>query len=113
MRKRMITLLPLLLLLGSLVMPGCSFNKENPDSQITEAVVANDVPPRITTKLAKGKITFEDFLVEVQTYLGKGKAVKQEKTAGQPDLSELGGGDKASEHAVLTDADSSYENVIF
>ena len=31
MRKRMITLLPLLLLLGSLVMPGCSFNKENPD----------------------------------------------------------------------------------
>ena len=89
------------------------FNKENPDSQITETVVANDVPPRITTKLAEGKITFEDFLVEVKTYLGKGKAVKQEKTSGQPDLGELGGGDKASEHAVLTDADSSYENEIF
>ncbi len=31
MRKRFISLLPVLLLLGSLVMPGCSFNKENPD----------------------------------------------------------------------------------
>jgi len=31
MRKRNISLLSLLLMLGSLVMPGCSFNKENPD----------------------------------------------------------------------------------
>jgi aminopeptidase YwaD len=31
MRKRNISLLSLLLLLGSLIMPGCSFNKENPD----------------------------------------------------------------------------------
>ena len=31
MRKRIFSILPLLLLLGSLAFPGCSFNKENPD----------------------------------------------------------------------------------
>ncbi len=31
MRKRIFSILPLLLLMGSLAFPGCSFNKENPD----------------------------------------------------------------------------------
>jgi hypothetical protein len=89
------------------------FNKENPDSQITEEVVANDVPPRISSKLEKGEVTFEEFLAEVQAYLGKTKVVKKEKVLGQPDLGKLGGGSTADSNAIATDAATSYAKAIF
>jgi glutaredoxin 2 len=89
------------------------FNTENPDFQITEEVVANDIPPRITNKLKEGKITFEDFLVEAKTYLSKGKTVHMEKTPGQPDLGKLGGSDKASASAVAGDIAASYNAEVF
>lgn len=66
------------------------------DVQITEALIADEVPPRITKKLAEGTITFEDFLQEVATYVSKGKTVKNEDVVGHPNLSDLGGGNTPS-----------------
>jgi len=60
---------------------------------ITEELIANEVPPRITNKLAKGEISFEDFLQEVATYVGKDKVVGNETTLDQPNMNNLGGKD--------------------
>ena len=59
---------------------------------ITDEVIANDVPPRITNKLVEGKITFEEMLAEISTYLATGKVTKNEKTLEQPNLGKMGGG---------------------
>lgn len=59
---------------------------------ITDEIIANEVPPRITNKLDKGEISFEEFLQEVEAYVNTGKTVPKEPTLGQPNLSELGGG---------------------
>lgn len=59
--------------------------------QITDEIIADEVPPRITKKLEEGKISFEEFLDEVATYLGKSKVVKNEDTLNQPNISSLGG----------------------
>jgi len=59
---------------------------------ITDELIANDVPPRISNKLAKGTITFEEFLTEVQTYVTAGKVVANDKTLAQPNMGHMGGG---------------------
>lgn len=65
---------------------------ESAELPITAEVIANDVPPRITSKLEKGEISFEEFLSAVDTYRKTGKVVKNEKTLEQPDMNQLGGG---------------------
>ncbi len=44
-------------------------------TSITEDTLDNDIPPRINNKLAKGEVTFEEYLSEVSSYLDKGKVV--------------------------------------
>jgi uncharacterized protein YpiB (UPF0302 family) len=44
------------------------FNKER-EVPITPELLGNDIPPRITNKLAKDEITFEEFLDGVSEYL--------------------------------------------
>lgn len=56
------------------------FNKENPNIKITDDVLANDVPPRITKQLEEGKIDFATFLINVKSYLSKGKAIDKGET---------------------------------
>lgn len=65
---------------------------ESAEVAITDEVIANDIPPRITKKLEDGTISFEDFLNEAGTYLKTGKVIKTEKTLSQPDMNNLGGG---------------------
>jgi len=89
------------------------FNTDNPDFQLTEEMLANDIPPRILEKLRDGKTTFEEYLEESVAYLKTGKRVVDEKVNTQPNLSDVGGKEKASEDAVKQDAEDSYENEIF
>ena len=89
------------------------FNEENSDSPITDEVIMNDIPPRITAKLKAGTIAFEDFLVEVSTYLKTGKVIVKEEILDQPNLSAIGGSDKAAKSAVDKDIATSYDNEIF
>ena len=72
------------------------YNESHPGFEITDSVVENDVPPRITKKLADGSISFEDYLNEVHTYLNKGKVVKSQTTMEQPDLGKVAGGNTPS-----------------
>lgn len=89
------------------------FNAANPDLQITDEVIAYDVPPRITKKLEDGTISFDEFLGEVKDYLSRGKVIKKEKTLDQPNLNDLGGSDKAEEDAIQKDITTSYAKEIY
>ena len=68
-----------------------TFN-ESAETEITEELIQNDVPPRITNKLANGEISFEEFLTQVTEYVGKGKVVGNPATTNQPNMGNLGGG---------------------
>lgn len=89
------------------------FNQANPDFQLNDDVIQNDIPPRITKKLETGKVTFEEFLKEVYDYTKTGKVVKQEETPNQPNLSKMAGGDKPDANAVKEDIIMSYKKEIF
>jgi hypothetical protein len=88
------------------------FNASAPIA-ITDEIIANDVPPRITKKLAEGTIAFEDYLNEVSEYLGKGKVVKNEEVLNQPNLSTLAGGTKPSNYKADESLSASYAKTIF
>lgn len=58
---------------------------------ITPEVLDNDVPPRITKSLAEGKLSFEEYLSEVDSYLSKGKAVANPKAPSDTNLQNVSG----------------------
>jgi len=90
------------------------FNRSHPSIQLTDDVINYDVPPRITKKLEKGEITFEDFLTEVQDFLTSPKKVGSANTAlGQPNLGKIGGGETPSDGAVVKDIAANYKNIVF
>lgn len=66
---------------------------EGREVPITDEVIQNDVPPRISNKLANNEVTFEEYLELISSYLSKGKVLPSEKTLDQTDLSKVTGGD--------------------
>lgn len=77
---------------------------------LDDDVIANDIPPRITRKLEKGEISFEEFLEQCYEYTNTGKVVKQEKTNEGPNMSRAPGGKNPAEKAVKEDIVASYAN---
>lgn len=55
------------------------FLEANPGLVINDEVINDEIPPRITKKLAKNEISFEEFLVEVAEYLKADKKVQGSK----------------------------------
>jgi len=77
-------------------------------------VINYDVPKRITAKLEKGEVTFEEYLEEVYNYLKTPKVIGNTKeNASQPNLSSMGGGNIAAEYATNEDIRQSYKKEIF
>lgn len=66
------------------------FNKDR-EVPITPEILDTEIPPRITNKLAEGKLTFEGYLDEVAEYLEKGKTVSKKKAEQTTDLNKLNG----------------------
>lgn len=90
------------------------FNTANPDFQITDEVIENDVPPRITNKLKNGDITFAEFLDEVKNYVTKPKAVKKgDKPDVQDSINGLPGSAHPSEGALKQQSTSDYAKEVF
>lgn len=91
-----------------------SYNASNPKYAITDEVLANDIPPRITRRLEKGEVTFEEFLDEASAYLKAGKVVGVPSVVEpQPNLGNAGGGAKPADYAIQADLVTSYENEIY
>lgn len=90
------------------------YNEANPDSQLTDDVINNDLPPRITKQLADGKIDFDEFVKQATTYLGKPKVIdKGEEIKKTPDLSDVGGSNVPPEDAIAAEADATYKGEIY
>ena len=75
------------------------FQRTHPDVEITDEVIANEVPPKYTRELEQGKISFEEFLEKVYGFLKSGKTVVQQKASKKPDLSKTPGGSTPGEAA--------------
>lgn len=70
-----------------------AFAAANPDIQLTDDVIENDIPPRITRKLEKGEIDFATFLEQCKDYLQKGKVLaKPDEAPNLPNLGKISGG---------------------
>lgn len=90
------------------------YNKKNPDFVITDEVVENDIPPRITNKLTSNKISFEEFLLEARDYLKKPKKIgSNTKVENTPNLGNAGGGSTPSKVAINGEHSVSYDKQVF
>lgn len=85
------------------------FNQEHPDLVINDDLIESEIPPRITKKLADGKVTFEEFLEECYEYAKTGKVVASDKVLNQPNLSKVGGGNSPDKNAAKEDIILSYQ----
>lgn len=83
------------------------FNKGR-DTQITPELLDNEIPPRITKKLAEGTLSFEEYLDEVSEYLDKGKVVGKQKPTKTTDLNQSSGTSEASGTPSKEEADIDY-----
>ena len=80
------------------------------ENQVDE-VIENDIPPRITKKLADGKIDFAGFLAECKDYLTKGKVLAQPDTP--PDIPNLGAVPGSSAKPDGKPTPDAYDNEIY
>lgn len=90
-----------------------AFLQDNPELSINDDVINNDVPPRIKNALENGEISFIDFLGKVKEYLTTGKAIASSDPGQEPNLSKIGGSDKAGNLADERDSEVAYEDAIF
>lgn len=89
-------------------------NDTNKDFQLTDEVIDNDLPPRITKRLEDGEIDFDEFLQQAHAYLSKGKVLDKGTTkTKEPNLNKSGGTSTPSDKAIDTDIRESYKKVIF
>lgn len=85
------------------------YKASNPGFDLTDDILANDVPKRITSELESGKITFEDFLGKVDSYLTSNKVITPaEEETEQPNLGDLAGKSTPEKVAVKKSINQSY-----
>ena len=89
-------------------------NSANPDFQLTDDVIANDLPPRIVRKLENGESTFEEFLAEAGKYLGKSKKIDGgDEAPNEPNFAGARGTAAPTDEAAKAQSTSDYKNEIF
>ena len=87
------------------------FNTANPTIAVTDELLENDIPPRLTKQLANGDVDFGQFLANVKEYLGKGKVIaKGDVPPNDPNLANSGGTSTPSEQSVNKEMHTSYKN---
>lgn len=91
------------------------FSEAHPDLQLTDDVIQNDIPPRITKQLESGEITFGDFLSKVAEYMTKDRVVKptEEKPNGGIDLGTAPGGSMPDGAAIKEASKTQYQDEIY
>lgn len=89
------------------------FNKANPDFVITDDVIANDVPPRITNQLKNGDITWTEFLNKAKNYVETPKSVPKTKVTQEPNLGDLRGGQEPTSEAKNKQSSADYSKEIY
>lgn len=90
-----------------------AFNKANPDFAITDDVIENDIPPRITNQLKNGEITFSEFLDKSKKYIETPKKIATEPAPGEPGFANVRNKNAPSEEDFTKDFSASYNSTIF
>ncbi len=90
-----------------------AFNKANPDFAITDEVIENDIPPRITNQLKNGEITFSEFLEKSKKYIETPKKIASEQAPGEPNFASVRNKNAPSEEDFTKDFSASYNSTIF
>src|SRR5690554_3418048 len=90
------------------------FNLDNPDIQITDELIENDIPPRLTKQLENGELQFDEYLNKVAEYLKKPKAIAPGATVtNPPGFASARGSNNPSNAALLAQSSSDYSKEIF
>lgn len=89
------------------------FNAQNPQLNLTDEVIIDNVPPRIIKQLETGEIAFDDFLAKAKTYITTPKVLDSGTVlAAEPNMGQLQGSANPSVDNQLG-SDDSYENEVF
>ena len=84
--------------------------------ELTDEVIANDLPPRFLKELETGKVTFEEFLTNAGEFIKADKIIQgsdESTDDNTKDLSRVAGGQQPSTQAQEGDFDETYKGVIF
>jgi len=83
------------------------FRGANPELQITDDALVNDVPPRFINGVNTGEYTYGEYLEKVKVYLNTGKKAPDGKDGDEHNIHKMGGsntpGKKAAEKAGQDD----------
>lgn len=89
-------------------------NANNPNAQITNDVIENDIPPRITAELQAGTITFDQFLTKATKYITTDKVIAGTKPpVDEPDFANARGSNTPGLLAAGAQSASEYKDEIF
>jgi hypothetical protein len=91
------------------------FSEAHPDLKLTDDVIQNDIPPRLTKQLENGEVTFGAFLDKVAEYMTKGRVVKptEEVPNGGVDLGKAAGGSLPDGNAIKEASKTQYNDEIY
>ena len=91
------------------------FQTEHPDVELTDELLHLDIPQRIVKELENGKVTYEEFLNNVYSYVKTPKVIgSTTKTLEQPNLSKTGGDDTPTKNSSGNqNIIQTYENMEF
>lgn len=88
------------------------FNKFHGIS-LTEELLTEEVPNRITKKLVDGKVSYEEYLEECFTYLKTNKAIKEEQVMENPNLNRISGGKEPGKFDAEPSLKTAYKNDLY
>lgn len=89
------------------------FNAQNPQLNLTDEVIIDNVPPRIIKQLETGEIAFDDFLAKAKTYITTPKVLDSGTVlAAEPNMGQLQGSANPDLDNQLG-SDDSYENEVY
>ncbi len=89
------------------------FNAQNPQLNLTDEVIIDNVPPRIIKQLETGEIAFDDFLAKAKTYITTPKVLDSGTVlAAEPNMGQLQGSANPNLDNQLG-SDDSYENEVY
>jgi len=90
------------------------FQKRHPNLALTDETINYDVPPRITAKLERGEVSFEQFLEEVTNYLQAPKVIGDgNRTISQPNLGYVGGDTTPTADSTKKSIAQDYSDMVF
>lgn len=89
------------------------FRTTNSDVDLSDDVLANEIPPRILKELESGKITFDVYLAKCANYIKSPKTLDPAELGSDPNLGSLAGGAEPTDAARAKSSVATYEDEVY